>query len=197
MYSVTEVVKNIIIINVIVFFTVKYLLPIPEWKTYFVLWHPNFNEYESGVFFHPIQFVTSMFNHANIPHLMFNMMALYSLGPYVERVLNPGRFLILYILAGLTGSILFLLITKTGAVGASGAIYGVLVAFATMFPKERLSLMFIPAYFPAKYIAIGLVLIDLFFGISKFNTGIGHFAHLGGALCGFLLVYYWGYVKLK
>jgi membrane associated rhomboid family serine protease len=197
MYSVTDVVKNIIILNVLVFITVHYFMPYPEWRIYFELWHPKYEEGIHGVFFHPVQFVTSMFNHADIRHLLFNMFGLYFLGPYVERVLGPQRFLLLYFSSGIVGSVAQMLIDEGGSVGASGAIYGVLIAFATMFPSLRLNLFLIPGYFPAKYIAIGLILIGLFSGFTGFNNNIGHFAHIGGAVCGFLLIQFWGLAKLR
>lgn len=85
----------------------------------------------------------------------------------------------------------------TPAVGASGAIYGLLVAFAFMFPNAELALMFIPMPIKAKYFVPGILLVDLFLGLkgdSLFGsggTGVAHFAHLGGALCGFLMMWYW------
>jgi membrane associated rhomboid family serine protease len=75
--------------------------------------------------------------------------------------------------------------------GASGAIYGILIAFAMLFPDTRLMLLFPPIPIKAKYLALGLIAIDLFFGVSGRQTGIAHFAHLGGALFGFLLIMYW------
>ena len=81
-------------------------------------------------------------------------------------------------------------------VGASGAIYGVIVAFAFMFPNAELALMFIPVPIKAKYFVPGLVLVDLYLGVSGQSifggsSGIAHFAHVGGALCGFLIMWYW------
>ncbi len=80
---------------------------------------------------------------------------------------------------------------NTPAVGASGAIYGVLVAFGMMFPKTELMLIFFPVPIKAQYFIPGIILIDLFFGISGTSTGVAHFAHLGGALFGFIMAWYW------
>lgn len=80
---------------------------------------------------------------------------------------------------------------NTPAVGASGAIYGVLVAFGMMFPNIELMLIFLPIPIKAKYFIPGIILIDLFFGLTGSPTGIAHWAHLGGALFGFVMAYYW------
>lgn len=88
-------------------------------------------------------------------------------------------------------------LTRVSAVGASGAIYGLLVAFAFLFPNAELALMFIPMPIKAKYFVPGILLIDLFLGLkgdSLFGgggTGVAHFAHIGGAICGFLIMWYW------
>ncbi|MEN1785497.1 MAG: rhomboid family intramembrane serine protease [Bacteroidota bacterium] len=76
-------------------------------------------------------------------------------------------------------------------VGASGAVYGVLVAFAFSYPNAELMLIFLPVPIKAKYFVPVLIAIDIFFGFSSFNTGIAHFAHVGGALIGFLMMWYW------
>ncbi|WP_394970904.1 rhomboid family intramembrane serine protease [uncultured Croceitalea sp.] len=80
---------------------------------------------------------------------------------------------------------------STPAVGASGAVYGVLVAFAFMFPNAELMMIFLPVPIKAKYFVPVIILGDLFFGITNTNTGIAHFAHIGGALIGFIMMWYW------
>lgn len=80
---------------------------------------------------------------------------------------------------------------NTPAVGASGAIYGVLVAFGMMFPNIELMLIFLPIPIKAKYFIPGIIILDLFFGLTGSPTGIAHWAHLGGALFGFIMAYYW------
>jgi len=81
---------------------------------------------------------------------------------------------------------------NSSMVGASGAIYGILVAFAYTFPNSELMLLFPPIPIKAKFLVPGLILLDVFFGFSSFSLGpIAHFAHLGGAIIGFIMVYYW------
>ena len=103
MMSMTDVVKNLLIINVIIFFAVNFLIPIPNIQQYFVLYRP----FTLG--FEPVQIVTHMFSHANIPHLFFNMLGLYMFGSMVEATLGPKRFLILYLTSGLAASALQML----------------------------------------------------------------------------------------
>jgi len=85
----------------------------------------------------------------------------------------------------------FLSAYNTPAVGASGAIYGILVAFAFMYSEARLMLIFLPVPIKAKYFVPLLLLGDLIFGIGNVNTGVAHFAHIGGALIGFIMMWYW------
>jgi len=199
MVRLTEVVKNLLIINVLIFFAVRYLLPIPGIEQYFVLVYPGAEFMNDGFLytFQPIQIVTHMFMHGNESHLLFNMLSLYFLGPYTEEALGPKRFLILYLTSGFVASIAQMLLTQGAIVGASGAIYGVLAAFATMFPNLRLMLLFPPIPIKAKYMALGLIAFGLYSGMSGSNDNIGHFAHIGGAVCGFIMVHYWKMANLR
>ncbi|MBK9151175.1 MAG: rhomboid family intramembrane serine protease [Saprospiraceae bacterium] len=201
MVRISDVVKNLIIINVIVFFAVKYLLPIPGLENYFNLVHPSQIYYDPSiqdyVKFEPVQIITHMFMHDNEQHLFFNMLGLLFLGPMVEYTLGPKRFLTLYIVSGLVASIAQLLVTKGIILGASGAVYGVLAAFATMFPNVRLMLLFPPIPVKTKYLALGLIAIGLFSGVTGTQPGIGHFAHIGGAIAGFLMIKYWKMDNLR
>jgi membrane associated rhomboid family serine protease len=199
MFRITEVVKNLIIINVIVFFAVQYLIPIPGFDRYFSLITPGL-EYEMGGIiykFEPVQLVTHMFMHGDERHLIFNMLGLFFLGPMVESGLGPKRFLILYLSCGFFASFAQLSITQGAVLGASGATYGVLAAFATMFPNMQLMLLFPPIPIKAKYMALGLIVIGLYSGMSGAQAGIAHFAHIGGALLGFILIKYWKMDNLR
>ncbi|MBK7636352.1 MAG: rhomboid family intramembrane serine protease [Saprospiraceae bacterium] len=191
MMSMTDVVKNLLIINVIIFFAVNFLIPIPNIQQYFVLYRP----FTLG--FEPVQIVTHMFSHANISHLFFNMLGLYMFGSMVEATLGPKRFLILYLTSGLAASALQMLLSPSPILGASGAVFGITTAFATMFPNTQLMLLFPPIPMKAKYMAILFIGVGLYSGLSGTNDGIAHFAHVGGALWGFLMIIYWKQNNLR
>ncbi len=207
MPKITEIVKNIIIINVIVYFGT---VTLPDaFSSYANLGAMYFFK---SPFFRPFQLVTSMFMHANFMHLAMNMLGLYFLGPIVERVLGPKKFLLLYFAAGIGGNILHQIyqyvqylnvecvsclpmkyLLSIPALGASGAIYGVVIGFITMFPNQKLMIIPIPIPIKASIIGLGMVGIALFFGLTDNDPGgYAHFAHLGGALVGFLLINIWG-----
>jgi membrane associated rhomboid family serine protease len=191
MHSITTVVKNIIFINVAIYFTINLnlLKVVPNLDQIFTLMPLN-----EG--FKPFQVFTSMFNHGNIQHLIFNMLGLYFIGSHVENALGSKRFLNLYIISGLVSAITHLLSSKNPAVGASGAIYGVLAGFATMFPNLRMMVFPIPIEIKAMYLVGIYVLYDLYSGLSSANSGIAHFAHVGGAIAGIAMIFYWNKQKL-
>jgi membrane associated rhomboid family serine protease len=166
MHRVTDVVKNLMIINVIIFFAVKYLIPYPGIDRFFMLVTPGMEFLNDDIIykFEPVQIVTHMFMHGDEKHLLFNMLGLYFLGPWVESALGPKRFLILYLACGFVASMAQVFFTQGIIVGASGAVYGVLAAFATMFPNMELMLLFPPIPIKAKYMAIGLIAIGLYSG---------------------------------
>jgi len=209
----TPIVLNLIIINVLVFLAQVVTSGNQENGTatdLFALHH-----YRS-TFFHPYQVVTYMFMHGGIIHILFNMFALWMFGSMVERAWGPKRFLIFYFICGI-GSAFFQLgsyahdfwqidhsmITpdmfeqfqyeqKTSTVGASGAIVGVLAAFGYLFPNTELIIIPIPVPIKAKWAILGMIAIDVFGGVVKVeNDNVAHFAHIGGAVIGFLLVLYW------
>ena len=185
MYRITEVVKNLIFINAIIFLCLQ--LPFFEsFRNYFIL-YPT-----STPFFKPVQMITHMFNHGNMSHLFFNMLALFFFGPSVEDIWGPKKFLLYYFICGVGSMVLHMLIGSNSPVlGASGAISGVLVAFAFLYPDRQVMLLIPPIPMKAKYLVIGILAIDLYFGLSHQYTGIAHFAHLGGALFGAVAILYW------
>ncbi len=197
MNRLTDVVKHLIIINVIVY--VVFAMLFPQFQVYSILhmpWTENFA---------PVQLVTHMFMHDpdGLMHLLFNMMGLFFLGPHIEQVLGKERFLIFYLACGFAAMAMHMLLAYLGliyaspVVGASGAIMGIFIAFAILFPNTKLMLLFPPIPVKAKYLMGILVLFDVFSGVGGFSTGIAHFAHLGGALCGFILMMVWGYFDAK
>ncbi len=189
---ITDVVKNLLILNVIIFFVVRFnLIPfIPGLENYF--WMKPI-----GQGFEPYQIATHMFMHGGEQHLLFNMLMLFFIGPAVEQTLGPKRFLLLYIIAGVSSAFLHLLISNGKVVGASGAIYGILVAFATMFPNLKMMVFPIPFEIKAKYLVGAYVVYDLYTGLTGYDDNIAHFAHIGGAIAGFVMIYFWNMVKLR
>lgn len=186
----TGVVKQLLIINVLVFVGGNLLLP--DHGNILAMASPYSPDFKA------FQIVTHMFMHANVQHILFNMLMLYFLGPMVEQVLGSKRFLILYLVSGFGALVAhFIFFPYTGVVGASGAIYGVLVAFASLFPNVKLMLLFPPIPIKAKYMAIGLMVIGLVSGLGGYQTGVAHFAHLGGALTAFILLLIWKQVRFK
>lgn len=134
-----------------------------------------------------------MFMHGGFIHLLFNMFVLWQFGRGMEKLWGHTKFLIFYLACGL-GSVALVMLMGGGlpAVGASGAIYGLVVGFVSMYPEQRMSIIFLPwwSFKASKFIMFALG-IELVLAISGLPTGIGHWAHLGGALTGFLLFVFW------
>ncbi|MEZ4825575.1 MAG: rhomboid family intramembrane serine protease [Bacteroidia bacterium] len=148
MVQVTPVVKNLIIVNVIIFLVL--FLPFTSWlEVFFVLGKSNalgFRTSEAFFAFQPYQIVTSFFGHATIFHLLFNMLALYSIGVPVEMALGSRRFLKFYLFCGVVAALVLAYLDPSNnpVLGASTAISGVLAAFGVMFPDSRISFFFLP-----------------------------------------------------
>jgi len=136
----------------------------------------------------PWTLVTYMFVHGGMSHLLFNLLTLFFFGPKVEARLGSANFLRLYFVSGLGGALLsFLLAPNAAVVGASGAIYGVLLAFAAFWPDERIYLWFVLPI-PSRVFVAGLAALSIFFSASGKAPGVAHFAHLGGFLGGWLFL---------
>ena len=185
------IVKNLMIINVLVFVAQMIFDKQYDLTMRLAMWPVD------SPFFRPYQIVTHMFSHGSIGHIFFNMFSLWMFGKILENVWGGKRFLLFYLICGIGAAALHLAVEYfmggiAPAVGASGAVMGVLVAFAYLFPNTELFILFIPFPIKAKWAAIGYVAIDLFSGVASFSgDNIAHFAHLGGALTGFILVLVW------
>ena len=155
--------------------------------------------FPTSKYFEPYQIVTSMFMHGGWMHLLFNMYALWMFGSIVEGVLGPKRYLLFYLISGLGALLCYWAVgflsdsafVNVPLLGASGAIFGVLVGFAYIAPDAILQLIIPPIPLKAKYFVLILIGIDLYLGLGSYNTGVAHFAHLGGAAVGFLLLTLW------
>lgn len=190
MFNMTGVVKNLLIINVAVFVLTFFISP--NLLNRFALFYPALPQFQ------PYQLVSHFFTHGGLGHIFFNMFGLVIFGSPLESLWGPKRFLIFYFVSALGAILLHFAMIYFGViypypvVGASGALYGLLVAFGMKFPNTELMLLFLPIPIKAKYFIPALILIDLFLGIANVSGDpIAHFAHLGGALFGFLLVLYW------
>lgn len=144
------------------------------------------------------QIITHMFMHGGFWHILFNMYTLFIFGMVVERTIGTKKFLVYYFLCGLGAAALHLGVQSlTGTslyvptLGASGAVYGVLLAYAYLFPDNKLTLLFPPVTLSAKWMVLIFLAIELLTGITGTAEGVAHFAHLGGALMGWLLMIWW------
>ena len=227
MRKVTDEIKHIIIINVILFVAPQ-LLNL-DLTNILALHFPD-NEH-----FGFWQYVTSMFMHGSIGHILFNMYGLWAFGTPLEQMWGKKKFIFFYFSAGIGAGIIYTLVNyyqfntafeklielgsskaeimklmnptliyqneylqtvnslyNTPALGASGAVYGILVAFGMYFKDAKLALIFFPVPIAAKYFIPFIILGDLFFGMTKYSVGnIAHFAHIGGAIVGFIIAWYW------
>ena len=148
--------------------------------------------------FEPWQVITYSFLHGSTAHILFNMLALWMFGGPVENVLGERRFVIFYfacVLGAASAQLAVMYLFQPGhfypTVGASGGVFGLLLAFAIFYPQARLALMFVPIPVPAPIFVTGYVILELILGVTGTQAGVAHFAHLGGALVGFVLIRYW------
>lgn len=206
------VVKNLLIINVLM-----YLATITLERFGIDLTNILGLHFFKASDFRIYQFVTYMFMHANFTHLFFNMFALWMFGNTLENLWGSQRFLLYYMVCGLgaglcqelvqyieytttlaeyatvnTGSQIIPMadyLNMMNTVGASGAIYGLLLAFGMMFPDSRIYLYFLVPI-KAKWFVIGYAVIELLSGLGG-HDNVAHFAHLGGMLFGLILILYW------
>ena len=183
--------NRLILINVLVFFGVQQMM-FAGARTGFELY------YFAGPHFEFWQLISHMFLHSGPMHLAFNMLALWSFGRILEQQWGETRFLIFYLVCGVGAALVSFLVDYFifgpfwgATLGASGAVYGLLLAFAMLYPNFKIMLIFLPVPVAAKHFVPILLLIDLTGGVtgfSIFGSNIAHFAHLGGALFGFLMV---------
>ena len=234
MRGISDLIKHLVIINVIFFFSTFIFGNIV-----YDLFALHYFENEKFEYW---QLLSHMFMHGNINHILFNMFGLWMFGSPLEKIWGKNKFLFFYISAGLGAAALQMIMYyiqfssisdqiiqlgygtdslnkllneglydprilevvnesdlidlirnyNSSMVGASGAIYGILVAFALIFPNSELFILFLPFPIKAKFLVPILILGDIFFGFSSYSVGpIAHFAHIGGALTGFLIMWYW------
>ncbi len=188
----TPAVLNLLIINGLVYLAQTMFDKGEGTLTNFLALYP----YDSG-YFKFYQLITHMFTHGGIGHILFNMFALWMFGSMLERIWGAKKFLFFYFACGLAAALAQMFFTRSPAIGASGAIMGLLAAYAYLFPNTELFMFPIPFPVKAKY-AIGIIAaIDIFGGINPGSDNIAHFAHLGGLVMGFIIVIYWNKANRK
>ena len=157
-----------------------------------------------AVGFRPWQLISYAFMHGSVTHILFNMLALWMFGGTIERTLGTPRFVIYYFVCLVCAGLAQLAVTAWflpgfyPTLGASGAVFGLLLAFGVFYPKEKVYFMLIPVPLPAWLFVTLYALAELLFGVTHTQAGVAHFAHLGGMLGGWLLLQYWrGRLPLK
>ncbi|MBQ7019299.1 MAG: rhomboid family intramembrane serine protease [Bacteroidales bacterium] len=209
MGSMPPVVKNLLLINVI-----TYVITMITGN----FMYENFALfYFKSPFFKPFQLVTHMFMHGGFTHIFFNMYTLFIFGGVLERVWGSQKFLLYYFVTGIGAALLHLgvmylqlqgyiadvnagdfmaraniqALLSTPTVGASGAIYGLLLAYGMLFPNNVMQLIFPPVALKAKWFVLIFGALELLLGLSGRGGNVAHFAHLGGMIFGFFLILYW------
>jgi membrane associated rhomboid family serine protease len=188
MFNITPLVRTLIIINVVIFllqnFASQFYL-----TEYLSLW-PLGTPY-----FEPYQFFSYMFAHGSFGHIFFNMLAFASFAPILEQYWGEKKFLFFYLATGIGAGIIYGVVNyfffpgQVGPMlGASGALYGILMAFGLVFPDLELMLLFPPIPIKAKYMEFVMGFIT--FAMDRSGT-VAHLAHFGGALVAFVIINYW------
>jgi membrane associated rhomboid family serine protease len=185
--NIPPVTQRLIIVNAIVFLltiAVGDAVMVP-----FALW-------PIGPHFAPWQLVTYAFLHGSVMHVVFNMFGLAMFGSDLERVWGSRRYLIYYAVSVLAAALVQLALGLLSAasyptIGASGGVFGLLLAFAMYFPRRTVMLIFPPIPMPAWLFATLYGALELFLGVTGTQAGVAHFAHLGGMLGGYLLIRVW------
>lgn len=215
MNNLPTVTKNLLIINVLCFFGMlvakRYGIDVENLLGLHFFWASDFNL---------SQLISYMFMHANFQHIFFNMFAVWMFGRVLEQVWGPKRFLTYYLICGIGAGLIQELVqyleyaftlsnydsvnlgiaggiipmeeylNMMTTVGASGAVYGILLAFGMLFPNSQMFIFPLPFPIKAKYFVIGYAVLELFLGLGG-GDGVAHFAHLGGMLFGLILIIYW------
>lgn len=192
--QITPTNKAIILANVGVFI-LQYLLGGPYLVEgpirSFVLW-----PLQSGLF-QPWQVLTYGFLHGGFSHIFFNMFAVFMFGSEVERLFGAKRYVIYYLSCVVGAALMHLIVVTTAGLppyptlGASGGVFGLLLAFGMAYPHRKLMLIFPPIPMPAWLFVTLYGVIELYLGVTQTASGIAHFAHLGGMATGFVLIRYW------
>lgn len=203
MHDLPPVTRALLIVNVLIFLAQQFA---GDWLiARFALWPLDGSrlfETDGGgllrVAFEPWQVVSYGFLHGGFAHVAFNMFALWMFGGPVEQALGPRRYTFYYFVC-VIGAALAQLATIHylkpedfyPTLGASGGVFGLLLAYAMIYPTARVIMIFLPVPIPAPIAVLGYMAVELVLGITGTQEGVAHFAHLGGAAAGFVLLRYW------
>ncbi|GMQ81139.1 MAG: rhomboid family intramembrane serine protease [Rhodothermia bacterium] len=189
------VIKNLLILSGLIFFAQA-----AQWNNlltyWFALWPLDMLGFPGNPQFWPWQLVTYAFLHANLTHLFFNMFALWMFGVQIENTWGSKRFSVFYFGTVVGAAIVQVIVTTMEpgpgmypTIGASGGVFGVLLAFGMMFPEQPIYMYFVLPV-KAKWFVLGYGLLTFWWGVTGPST-IAHFAHLGGMFFGFIIIQYW------
>lgn len=205
--------RNLLIANVLVF-ALQLLLHDDSTlalSRYFALWPLGADQLGQvaggqliAVGFRPWQLVTYAFMHGGFEHIAFNMFGLYMFGGVIERTFGARNYTVYYFVCAIVAAVAQLFVVKYfthgfyPTIGASGALFGLLLAFAMLYPQEKMFLIFLPIPLPAWLFVTGYAVVELVLGVTGTQAGVAHFAHLGGMLGGYVMIQYWrGRLPLK
>jgi len=169
---------------------------VPQIIVPFALWPLAASAANVGASFAPWQLVTYAFLHGSLVHLAFNMFALYMFGGAIEQVFGARRYLVFYFVSVVSAAITQLIVAVLlhgvyPTIGASGGVFGLLLAYAMYFPRNRVMLLFPPVPMSARTFVVVYAGIELLLGVTNTQSGVAHFAHLGGMIGGYLLLRFW------
>lgn len=210
MFQLTPIVRNLLIVNVVLFLLTNFL-PLGLFAYFNPVMPGEANDWFINPYFRPWQPLSYMFLHSGLGHIFSNMFGLVIFGSAIEAYMGSKRFFWYYILTGV-GAALFYSglnyyeattylfdsdpyndLLRTPMVGASGAIFGLLVAFGVLFPNVELMLLFFPFPIKAKYFVVLYGLYEIYAGTNGLETNVAHFAHVGGLIAGFVLLRFGGF----
>lgn len=191
-----QVTTALIVANIAIYF-LQQVVP-PSLEALFALWPLGTAQASGGqASFQPWQMVTYGFLHADLFHLGFNMYGVYLFGSALELVVGPRRYLSYYFVCVIAAAVVQLIFARLSGgfyptVGASGGVFGLLLAYAVYFPHNKLMLLFLPVPIPARVFVMIYAALELFLGVTGTQSGVAHFAHLGGLVGGAAMLFYWG-----
>lgn len=200
------VIKRLLFLNIAIFIIQSVTSLEDHLIDWFALWpigmpegYSRFSQLNDIPTFQVWQIVSYSFLHGNFMHLFFNMFALWMFGIQIEQLWGARRITVYYFVCVIGAAIIQLIVNGVPesieeyvpTIGASGGVFGILLAFGMMFPNQRLFLLFPPIPVKAKWVVIAYGVLELLLGVTGTQTTVAHFAHLGGMLFGLLLIQYW------